>query len=197
MSSPPIQSSDSWLYLIGKQKSFPGLLFLNSEPVRNAGVQRRPCRQKVACSFKVSARSHTLTSLGSHWALQGDCGLVLGKYKPKCAPLQWAWDFHHRNPPEELELNVSAGARFEKAKTFCNWESWTVGGEGRWHGRKRGRKRKKKKKTCFWLFPFLWLSGVSVDICGWLGTFTGGIWPKGPETATSPPWRTAARKNGA
>ena len=40
MSSPPIQSSDSWLYLIGKQKSFPGLLFLNSEPVRNVGVCR-------------------------------------------------------------------------------------------------------------------------------------------------------------
>lgn len=26
--------------------------------------------------------------------------------------------FHHPNPLEELELNVSAGAWFEKAKTF-------------------------------------------------------------------------------
>ena len=63
--------------------------------------------------------------------------------------------------------------------------------------KKKEEEEKEKKKTCFWLFPSLWLSGVSVDICGCLGTLTGGIWPKGPETATRPPWRTAARKNGA
>lgn len=54
---------------------------------------------------------------------------------------------------------------------------------------------KKNTHTCLWLLPSLSLSGVSVGICDWLGTFTG-VWPKGLETATSPPGRTAAEKNG-
>lgn len=111
----------------------------------------------------------------------GKRGFVLGAHELKCAFCGQPEIFHPSYPAEELELDVSAGARFgtrRKPKHF------TMGS------------LELSKKSCLWLLPSLSVSRVAVEICGSGGPFIAGIWPKGSETATSVPWGTAADKNG-
>lgn len=152
VSSPSNQDSDSWWWLMWKQKTFPGFLSLNWAS-KKLSVRAKENFSMVGSMFiqsKLQISSFCVIRMTV--GIQGNCRFVLGKHKLKCALLQRDWDFHPPNPPRELELAVSAGAGFGtrgKPKYYMT------------------ESLKLSKKSCFWLFPFLSLFR-SVSSCLWM-----------------------------